>query len=239
MEQTLRQRTAGFALMVLGGVAVACAALAAIPMEAPGGFIAGLTVVVFGAVIAGVVFSGHRRAALRLAFARELCEQLDDDFLAGRKVALEVRLDASARDEYWRGRSQHGNTKTKYKERWFSLRFSLADGSEVRLVRKADVKTKKGSTVRHKRNLYVRLRPNPARFGDEPWDREVFGALVGTAIADGFHDPPEGFRVRTLGAGERDVDLKITQLDAGILADEVVAVLDAALGAHLRRLRPR
>lgn len=211
----------------------------------PGEFGIGIVVLVLGIIglvfFGGALVSAHRRAGHKLRFARGLCEELLDDFHPGRKVRIELDLadyDALGK-RYWQGKSIHGNTKYKYADRWLILRLVLADGTRVRLVRKADVKTKKGDIVRHKRQLYAHLDPAPERYGRGPWDVSVLDSIVRTAIDREFHDPPEDMRVRAARRGA-SIDLKVTQLDAEILPREVTTVLDATLSAvHLHRLDPK
>jgi hypothetical protein len=205
------------------------------------GFGVGLAALVIGGIATYGLVRRQRLTEQKLTFALGLCDRLADDFHPAGKIAVEVDLRPYDRapNRYWSGRSLHGNAKYKYADRWLVLKFALADGSRVRLHRKADVKTKKGSVQRHKRQLYVRVAPNPERYGAGPWDLSVLDGLVQTAVARQFHDPPEELRVRARAAGASSIDLKITQLDAEILPDEVVALLDATLSAvHLHRLDP-
>ena len=118
------------------------------------------------------------------------------------KIAFSAEDYNAAGNQYWEGRSLHGNPKYRYADRWLALRFALADGSLVRVARKADVKTKKGSVMRHKRRLFVALDPHPARHGPGPFDVSVLDDLVRVAVSRSFHDPVEGLEVTTAGHSE-------------------------------------
>jgi len=97
----------------------------------------------------------------KLNLARQIIEQLGVD--AAKKGHFRGRLDLSGFKQKQKvkrvGKSQSGNPKTYYRDRWFYCRFRTVDGSEARLAIREDVKVKKGTAVR-KARLALKLVPN-------------------------------------------------------------------------------
>jgi len=171
------------------------------------------------------------RMARKVRFAKDLTKALADDYHPARKILyyLDLRSYDTGDKRYWSGRSRHGNSKYRYLDRWFRQKFTLIDGTEIIVERKADVKVRKGAVMRHKRRVYIKIRPATQSFGHgvgrEP---EALDSMVRAAIRESFHDPPEFIKVRQ--GGESDVlEIKITQLDAPIFGSEVVSVIEAML----------
>ncbi|MEZ4236815.1 MAG: hypothetical protein R3F59_11805 [Myxococcota bacterium] len=175
--------------------------------------------------------AAHQRRTLHSAFVVDLMDALQDDLHPKRKV--EVALDLAGYDQpakrTWSGRSKHGNTKHRYEDRWLDLRAKLVDGTRLQVVRRADVKTRKGSVMKEKR--WVSLRIQPAR--QVRFEAAAVEAAALEAAAAAFHDPPEGLVVRVSDT-ERGVRIRVMQLDAPILADEVVALAEAVLATGVR-----
>ena len=127
----------------------------------------------------------------------------------------------------WEGRSAHGNRKFRFDDRWLDLRGWLVDGTRIKIRRSSDAKTRKGTLVKLKRRADIALRlpdgvPTPDASAVE------FAALE--AVANVFHDPPEGLRVSAEPI-DGELKVKVLQLDAPILVDEVIALAEAMLAA--------
>ena len=183
---------------------------------------------IFGGLSMGR-YSSYQAAKRKIAFVSELIEAFAEDVSPFHKLSL--RLDPSAYNEdskqYWTGSSLHGNIKRRYEDAWCLMKFFLPDGTTVRVVRRADVKVKKGAVMRHKRRVYLKISPSPTVFGPGPFTgTEDLEQMVKLAVAEKFHDPPEFLTVRRRGTGD-SISLKVTQLDAPILGREVFVLVEA------------
>ncbi|MEZ4322886.1 MAG: hypothetical protein R3F61_35800 [Myxococcota bacterium] len=193
---------------------------------------------IFGCIVAFTMRSRINAIAEKVEFAKAITEALADDYHPARKINyyLDLRPYDANDKQYWSGRSMHGNSKYRYRDRWFRQKFVLIDGTRVVVERKSDHKVRKGSLIRHKRRVYVKVYPNAATFGAGPYEgTENLETMVREAIRASFHDPPEVIRVRREGPRDH-ISLAVTQLDAPILGREVVALVEAVL-LYLRLLR--
>ncbi|MCB9677772.1 MAG: hypothetical protein H6737_21900 [Alphaproteobacteria bacterium] len=219
---------------VMGSVVLALASAICMATSGEDAFAALCTVslffVIFGAIFAFASLERVKQVTTKVTFAKELNEAFADDFHPARKITYYIDLRAydESDKKYWSGRSAHGNSKYKYLDRWYRQKFWLIDGTRVVVERKADHKERKGSVVRHKRRVYVKVFPGPA-FGSGPFrGDEDLDDMIKQAIRGSFHDPPEVIRVRK--EGDKDhLSVAITQLDAEILGREVVALVEAML----------
>jgi hypothetical protein len=198
--------------------------------------IGGICVMLFMvAVFASIFFFGARqrlqRIQAKIDFAKGVTDALADDYHPARKIHyyMDLRPYDAEDKKYWSGRSMHGNSKYKYLDRWFRQKFWLIDGTRVVVERKADHKVRKGSLIRHKRRVYVKVYPSEKTFGPGPWQGDDdLEMMVKQAVNDSFHDPPEVLRIRRQGPRDH-VGIALTQLDAPILPKEVVALVESIL----------
>lgn len=114
------------------------------------------------------------------------------------------------------------------------LRCRLADHSQLRIIRQSATKTKKGSEVRYRRRLFIKLALDPRRYDVRPDDSQL-RRRIAVGVRRALHDPPEGLSVRLRG-GDEGLTIKLTQEDTPILVEEVVEAIEAAL-THTRRPR--
>lgn len=181
------------------------------------------------------------RVSTKLAFVQGLAARLRDDL--NPRAPMRVRLDLRGYEHPSKlertARSSAGRKKEYFSDKWLHLRFVLAEGSAVEIVRQAGVKEKSGSVVSEKRRLAVSVRPNPARYGDV--GKALAAALTSAAFTEtarrGFPNAPEVFGVRAT-EGEGVVTVRVTQHDADFAPEEVVALLGCIL-REAARLAPR
>lgn len=194
-------------------------------------FVLGIMGLVFGGIALGGAMGRIRAAEEKVAFAEAVHDQFLDDVHPAGKVHYHLDLRHYDVDDkrYWTGRSQHGNAKHRYDDRWYRSKFHLSDGSIVVIERRADVKTRKGAVVKNKRRLYLKIFPNPKTFGVAPVIGSDLEPMVKQTIRDDFHDPPEGLKVNFDAQRGEVVALRVTQLDADILGREVLVLVQAVL----------
>ena len=188
-------------------------------------------VTIFSSIIFFAALGRLKKIRTKVAFAKGITDALADDYHPARKIHyyLDLRPYDADDKQYWSGRSMHGNSKYKYLDRWFRQKFWLIDGTRVVVERKADHKVRKGSLIRHKRRVYVKVYPSEKSFGAGPWQGDDdLEMMVKQAVRASFHDPPEVLRIRRQGPRDH-VGIALTQLDAPILPEEVVALVESIL----------
>ena len=188
-------------------------------------------VTLFSSIFVFAAYQRVGRIQKKVDFARGVTKALADDYHPARKIHyyLDLRPYDADDKQYWSGRSMHGNSKYKYLDRWFRQKFWLIDGTRVVVERKADHKVRKGSLIRHKRRVYVKVYPSEKSFGAGPWQGDDdLEMMVNQAVRTSFHDPPEVPRIRRQGPRDH-VGIALTQLDAPILPEEVVALVESIL----------
>jgi hypothetical protein len=231
-----------FAIAHVAGVLVAVFALA-LSVEAVRFLVpfATLVTLIYGFVRVRRVRRLYDRLGHKLAFVQGLAARLRDDL--NPRAPMRVRLDLRGYEHPSKlertARSSAGRKKEYFSDKWLHLRFVLAEGSAVEIVRQAGVKEKSGSVVSEKRRLAVSVRPNPARYGDI--GKALTAALATAAFTEnarrGFPNAPEVFGVRAT-EGEGVVTVRVTQHDADFAPEEVVALLGCIL-REAARLAPR
>lgn len=189
--------------------------------------------------VSSVKATGRKLA--KVDFTERLLKGLKDELHPGDK--LSVRFDFHAYDsagkQIWEGRSPFGNRKVKYADKWLHLKLRLADGTRVRVRREVGVKTKKGSIQKEKRRLWLHVKPEPSLYDVDAAiaDHDTLRRSLKTAVRESFHDPPEEFHVHAEeGTREGTIRVRVTQMDAPILPDECVALLEGVMW-HLGKYR--
>ena len=172
------------------------------------------------------------RKRAKVNFTVGLLDLLRDDLHPDAKVRVnfDLRHYAAGGKQIWRGLSSAGNLKVKYSDKWLHLSGVLADGTQIRITRQAGIKVKKGSVVREKRRLFLRVVPSPARraaLGTSRLAQRLVGE-VKEAVSRGFHDRPEALRANVTRDGGALV-VKVVQEDAPILPEEVILLLDTTV----------
>ena len=198
--------------------------------EEAGNFYAGIIGISVLAIVSLFMTTKRlKRMRLKVRFLGELLMRLRPELHPTGKSSLRFDLRFyDTKRPFWTGRSSHGNRKAKYSDKWLHLKVLLADGSILRIVRQAGIKTKKGAIVREKRRLFLTLMPG-SRYRLVTTDGPVVDAnlLKGRlkhVVATSFHDPPEEFHV-VPQLTECKWHVRVTQLDADILVDEVIALI--------------
>lgn len=172
------------------------------------------------------------QARRKRAFLDELVTALLQDTYPGSR--LQVRADLApteANAKRWSvTRNARGKPKERFRDEWLDVRGFLADGSRFRVRRRADMKVKyRRMVLRYRRRALVELWPNPRRYdvrraADNP---ARLARCVRRAVEAGFHDPPEGLKAAPGGPSKSPFAVRVVQLDADILASEIVLVLAA------------
>lgn len=203
---------------------------------------AAAVVLVFALIIGVIVLVGginqSSRRSAKVHFLRHLIESLADELHP--KAKVHVRFDLRHYDaegnKIWSGKSPHGNAKHKYSDKWLHLDVRLADGSEVRIVRQAGIKTKSGNIQKEKRRVFLSFEPNPWLYRLPPGATHAeLAKRLREKIPLALHDLPEDFQVK-LDGGDGKFRLKFMQEDAPILPDEVVYAVREML-AYLAPLK--
>ncbi len=177
----------------------------------------------------------------KVEFTKELLASLREELMPGKRVRMRLDLRFYEHDTklFWTGESQFGNPKAKYSDKWLAFEGTLAEGSTVAVRRQAGIKTKSESIMREKRRLFLTVEPNPNRYQLERMDMAQLKRGLKSAVGQLFHDPPEKFHFRPeLHSGR--LKIKVTQLDAPILAEEVMVVLQCVFSflAEYQRTGP-
>lgn len=194
-----------------------------------------LTFAIMIFIFGGIAWMNYRSrvhsAKAKVDFVDGVLREFQDDVHPASKLHYHVDLRPYDADDkrYWSGTSQHGNSKYRYDDRWFRAKLHLVDGTAVVLERRADVKVRKGSVVKDKRRLYVKVMPNAKTFGSGPYQGTDLEKMVEQTIREAFHDPPEGLKIAREADRPDLVALKVTQLDADFLPREVLVLVEAVL----------
>ena len=168
----------------------------------------------------------HHRLVDKLQLAEGIVDELRDDFARSRKLRVEVdeRHYNDTAKIVWEGKSQHGNRKVRYHDRWFSMVGWLLDGTRIKVRRRRDVKTRKGSVVKEKWRATVILRvPDHA----DPVDATAVEAEVLHTVGTRLKRPPEGLSV-SVGPSDRRVKVQLKVEGHPITEAQLVALAEAA-----------
>ncbi len=185
---------------------------------------------VFLAIVVGAILwtalDRAKRKTAKVDFLADLVDGLKDELHPDKK--LDLRFDLRQYDETdkitWSGYSTHGNRKYRYTDKWLRLKVTLADHTEVTIVRQRGLKERKGSLMKEKRRLFLTVNPDMRRYDIYGKNHDRLEKGLEVAALAHFHDPPEDFSAK-LGAEVGEFRVKVTQLDAPILPEEVVALV--------------